>query len=444
MVVQPNNETIKPRIFFGWWIVLAASTITAVSSTFSHYGFGIFFNPILEHFGWSAAVLGAVLSLSRLEGGVLAPVVGYLVDRIGPRKLMMVGVLASGAGYILLSQTTSLVYFYVVFLTLVHGGASAGMGNPPRVAVANWFQRRRGTALGLVTLGLSIGGLFAKPLADFITTFGWRNALVAAGVLIWVVGIPASLVMRQRPEQYGYLPDGRTVGPATTFRENTGGRAAISKGQEKFENGYAEVNFSPRQALKTLAFWSITLTFTARHLVTGSVALFLVPLLQERGMSLSEAATIVSLMALFGVPGRVGFGWLGDHFDKRWIIAFCFILQSTGLILFTVLGGSMGILFFLGLYAPTYAGVNPLIPALQADYFGRQWYGTIRGLMTPISTFVLVSSPFIITMIHDLSGSYEPAFMILGVVNVLALVFIVITRKPKDPIFTGTGTGATV
>ena len=439
MTGQPNNEVAQPRVFFGWWIVLAASTVTAVSATFGYYGFGIFFNPIREHFGWSAAVLGGALSLSRLEGGALAPVIGYLVDRIGPRKLMLIGVVASGAGYILLSQTTSLVYFYIVFLTLVHGGASAGMGNPPRVAVANWFQRKRGTALGLVTLGLSIGGLFAKPLADFITSFGWRNALIVAGLLIWAVGIPASLVMRQRPEQYGYLPDGRIPDPAPVAETSAVADTTPPADQPKSDSGYEEVNFSPKQALRTLAFWSITLTFTARNLVTGSVALFLVPLLQERGMSLSEGATIVSLMALLGMPGRVGFGWLGDHFDKRWIIAFCFVLQSAGLILFTSLEGNLGIFFFLALYAPTYAGVNPLIPALQGDYFGRQWFGTIRGLMAPISTFALVSSPFLFTLIHDWSGSYEPAFVVLAVANVLALVFIVITRKPKDPIFAASG-----
>ncbi len=429
MAVNNSSQITKPKVFFGWWIVLAASSITAVSATFSYYGFGVFFNPILDEFGWSAAVLGGALSLSRLEGGAISPLVGYLVDRIGPRKLMLIGVLSSGTGYILLSRTTSPIYFYVVFLLLVHGGASAGMGNPPRVAVANWFQRKRGTALGLVTLGLSIGGLFARPLADLITTFGWRSALVTAGVLIWVVGIPASLVMRQRPEQYGLLPDGRTPEPETATEDGT----ASSGEEQKPKDEYIEIDFTPKQAIKTMAFWSITLTLTARNLVTGSVALFLVPLLQERGMSLSEAATIVSLMALFGMPGRVGFGWLGDHFDKRWVIAFCFVLQSTGLVLFATLGGGLGIVFFLIFYAPTYAGVNPLIPALQGDYFGRLWFGTIRGIMTPMSTLALVSSPFLFTLIHDFTGSYEPAFVVLAVANVLALVFVAITRKPRDP-----------
>ena len=175
--------------------------------------------------------------------------------------------------------------------------------------------------------------------------------------------------------------------------------------------------------------------FSARHFVTGSVALFLIPLLQERGMSLGDAAGVLSLMALVGMPGRVGFAWLGDHIDKRLVIGFCFVFQSIGLILFTALGNTLGIVFFLVLYSPTYSGVLPLIPAIQADYFGREWFATIRGLMTPVATVSVVAGPLVVTSIRDLAGSYEPAFVILAIVNVLALVFVATTRPPRGESF---------
>lgn len=427
---QPSQKS--PKVFYGWWIVLGGFSLTAVSSAFSYYGFGIFFNPLLEEFGWDAAVLGGVLSLSRLESGVIAPLVGFLVDRIGPRKIMLVGVTLTGTGYILLSQTTSPFYFYVVFLVLVQGGASAGMGSPPRIATANWFRRRRGTALGLVTLGLSVGGLFARPLAEIITNLGWRTALIVGGVLIWLVGYPVSLVMRQRPEQFGYLPDGDLPESSETASSISKSTSTKMSSSPSSKPDIVEVDYSPIAALKTQAFWTITLMFTSRQLVAGTVALFLVPLLQERGMTLTTAASMVSIMAFVGMPGRVGFGWLGDRFDKRKVLAFCFLLQSTGLILFTSLGGNLGLAFFLTLYAATYAGVNPLIPAIQGEYFGRQYFGTIRGLMTPISMVAVVSGPFIMTLIHDLTGSYEPAFIILAAVNLFALFFVLITKKPKN------------
>ena len=175
--------------------------------------------------------------------------------------------------------------------------------------------------------------------------------------------------------------------------------------------------------------------FSARHFVTGSVALFLIPLLQERGLSLTDAATILTLMAFIGMPGRVGFAWLGDRIDKRMVIGFCFVFQSAGIILFTIIGGSLGTIFFLVLYSPTYSGVLPLIPALQADYFGRKRFATIRGRMAPVGTVSLVSGPIVMTAIRDFSGSYEASFAALGFANLLALAFVAIIRPPRGAAF---------
>lgn len=423
---QPRRRFIpqrRPVVFYGWWVVLSGTAIMALMGTFSYYGMGVFFNSIKDDLGWSAAALGAALSLARIQGGVLAPGVGFLIDKYGSQKLVLIGVVLSGLGFILLGQTMSVVYFYIIFIFLVQGGVSAGMGNAPMAAVTNWFSRRRATAHGVMNLGLSFGGILALPLARIIEAFGWRQALVFAGATIWVVGIPLSFVIRHRPEDYGYLPDGDKPEDRSGDGDFPGAQAP------------REVTYSPWEAMKTQAFWSIALMFAARHFVTGSVALFLIPLLQERGMSLSAAAGVLSLMALIGTPGRVGFAWLGDRYDKRLVIGFCFAFQSVGIILFTTLGGNIGILFFLLLYSPTYSGVLPLIPAIQADYFGREWFATIRGLMTPVATASVVLGPIVVASIRDWTGSYEPAFAALGVSNVLALVFVAITRPPRGGAF---------
>jgi sugar phosphate permease len=425
------NSKGTSRIFYGWWIVLAGATMMLLMGTFSYYGMGVFLTPILETNGWQAAQIATALSIARLEGGVMAPLMGYLIDRYGPRVLMIVGVIGCGAGYILLSRAgqlpvsdnMQLLYFYIVYILLVQGGVSAGMGNAPTAAVANWFVRKRATAMGIVNLGLSLGGILATPLAWVISKWGWRTAMLGGGSLIWALGIPLATLVRHRPEDYGLLPDGDKPDPSD--QTNTS-----SVGQQTQNPNSTAVEFSAKQAIKTMAFWAIALMFSSRMFVTGSVALFLVTMLQERGMSHVEAAQILSLMALLGMPGRVGFAWLGDRFDKRKVIAFCFVFQSTGLILFTLIPGPVGIACFLILYSPTYSGVLPLIPALQADYFGRQRFATIRGLMAPVGTISMVSSPIVVSVIRDQYGSYDPAFMFLGVLNILALVFIAITRKP--------------
>ena len=426
----------QPRIFYGWWIVLAGTAMLTLMATFSYYGMGVFFEPMRAHFGWSALALGTALSFARLEGGFAAPLVGYLIDRLGPRKLMLVGVSIGGFGYVALSQTTSLPYFYIVYIALVQGGISIGMGNAPTAAVANWFQRKRGAALGIVNLGASFGGILAAPLAWLIEKYDWNGAFLIAGLLTWAIGLPLALVVRHRPEPYGYLPDGRqpVTAPAPVAPESaTSPEAAPAATPERVDGEEREVEFTAKQALRTMAFWSIGLTFAARQLVTGSVALFLIPFLLESDMTGTDAALIITYMSIIGMPGRVGFAWLGDHYDKRWVIAFCFVFQSTGLILFTVIGGTLGIIFFLFLYAPAYSGVLPLLPAIQADYFGRKWFATIRGMMAPIGTVAVVAGPVLAGSIHTLTGSYRPAFFVLAVANVVALVFIVITRRPRDP-----------
>jgi OFA family oxalate/formate antiporter-like MFS transporter len=298
------------------------------------------------------------------------------------------------------------------------------MGNAPSSAVVHWFDVRRATALGVMQLGISFGGILAKPLAEIITAFGWRTAFMLGGIIVWVVGLPLAFVVR-RPRP-GDLVEGKLVEePAFEEVAVTGGQVSTTSDRD------GEVELSPMTAVRTLAFWSIALMFAARHFVTGSVALFLIPLLQERDMSLTDAATILSLMAFIGMPGRVGFAWLGDRVDKRAVIGLCLVFQSSGLILFTLFPGPVGIIAFLILYSPTYSGVLPLIPALQADYFGKKWFATISGMMAPVTTVSVVSGPLFVTAIRDLTGSFQPAFVALAVVNVLALVFVVITRRPR-------------
>jgi len=422
----------QPRIFYGWWIVAVGNVMRTVFATFSYYGFSAFFNPLVDQFGWSRAALAGVLSLSRLEGGLMALPAGFLFDRVGPRRMMFLGVILTGTGYMMLSRTTSLLYFYIIFIAMVQVGASFGMGGVAvDVAIANWFRRKRGRAMGFATMGLSFGGILVTPLALFITQYGWRSALMIAGITTIMLGLPLSSLVRHRPEQYGYLPDGDSPREpespgAVAIEQQTGSASTEPRSQE-------EIDFSPLQVLKVRAFYAIAFTFAARQLVSGSVAVFLIPFLQEMGMSLTRAATVLSIMALLGAPGRVIFGWMGDIFPKRYVMAGCFIFQATGLILFTYLQGDLGILFFLILYAPTYAGVLPLIPAIQGEYFGRKWFGTIRGMMTPITLISGVLGPVFAGTVFDVTGSYRPAFTVLAGSILLALVLVLTAKPPKIP-----------
>lgn len=425
-----------PKIFYGWWIVAAGCIMQAVSGAFSYYGFSAFFTPLINEFGWSRAALSGAISVSRLEGGILALPVGILLDRFGPRKIMFFGIFVTGLGYMALSQINSLITFYLVFVILVQGGGSFGFGNAVNVAVANWFRKKRGRAMGIITMGLSFGGAAVPIVAWIIDNYGWRTAAVVAGLLLWGFGFPLATLVRHRPQQYGYLPDGDTPPPgtpiSTTDVHGTDKRQGGSNAKVIEKSLAEEVSFSPMQAIRTMAFWSIAMTFAARHLVTGSVAVHLLPyLIQDRSLDATLAATIVGLMAIIGAPGRVLFGWLGDRTDKRYVMAGCFIFQSVGITALNLVPGWTGIALFLGLYAPTYSGVLPLIPAIQAEYFGPERFGTIRGMMTPVGLVGTVIGPVFAGYVKDVTGSYGIALTAFAVSNLLALTFIMLTRRPK-------------
>ncbi len=253
------EEKRKPKLFYGWWIVLGATIADALSGGFYLYGFSAFFMPLINDFGWSRAATSGAFSLSRIEGGLLGPLGGFLVDKFGPRKMMLIGMTMIGAGFILLSRIDSLVAFYLVFTLCIAVGVTLGIHQAVIVAVTNWFIKKRGMALGFASTGMGIGGALVPVLAWLIVQYGWRDTAVITGLTFWFVGIPIALMMRHRPEQYGYLPDGETPEEHVTEGnpESTKAERLLSTNSEKRRASNRDISFTVHQALRTKAFWLV-------------------------------------------------------------------------------------------------------------------------------------------------------------------------------------------
>ena len=404
---------------------MAGALVMAIHAGLNFYGFSVFFVPLISEFGWSRGVLSAVFSLSRLEGGLLGPVEGYFTDKFGPRRVMLVGIPLMALGFILFSRVNSLLSLYLVYILAIAVGSGLGSFTPVGAAAANWFRRKRSRAFGIVMSGVALGGATIVPLLGWwISTYGWRNAAVAAGVLILAAGVPIALIMRHRPEDYGYLPDG--AGPAShgdTFR----GETRVTEGTTP-ATGQAE--FSAVQSLKTSAFWFLGISQALRSVVTTGFIIHFVAMMVDRGFSLSVASSLLGSVALLSLIGRLGLAWLGDLVDKRYMLAAAMGAMALAMLGLSQVQGFSLVLVILLVYSISYGGATVLSVALQADYFGRHAFGTIRGLLNTVQTVGMVLGPIFAGFVYDATESYFLAFVGFAVAAFLATLSLVGLRRP--------------
>ena len=435
----PPYTGSAPRVFYGWRIVAAGNVIGILHGGFFFYGAGIFFPLLLKHLGAGAAALGGAIGLSRLQGGLLAPVSGWFIDRYGPRWLLFPGLFIMGLGFIALSRITHLWMLYVVFMVLSLG-ASAGGVQPVTVAVANWFIRRRSLAMGFIFTGVGIGGSLGFALAWLIETFTWQTTAVIAGLAFWIVGFPVALLVRHRPEQMGLLPDG--VSPTeqgnptgvAEERSETGGHEALQEQEPQ------EAEFTPRQALATRAFWMLAIAYAVWSTVVAVANIFQVTYFtEELGASLGAAAAVASAHALMSTPGRIVFGWLGDKVDTRLLLSATLFLQVAGLLVLSLMPTLAWVPLYLILFSPAYGGSIPLRAAIVAHFYGRRNFGTISGLLTFVDLPGTLLGPIAIGLVFDRLGSFRLGFQGIAVLMAVGAAAILFARRPGVP----TGAGRT-
>ncbi len=426
------KDKSKPRVFYGWWIVLASSIAHALSGGFYFYGFSAFFIPLIKEFGWSRAAISGAFSVSRIEGGILGPIGGFVVDKFGPRKIMAFGIIMMGAGFILFSRVDSLITFYLVFTLCVAVGATLGIHQATAIAVANWFIKKRGMAIGLGISGTGLAGIIVPILAWLIIQYGWRPTAVIIGLTLWIIGVPLALVMRHKPEPYGYLPDGESREKSVTQREPEVAKIEhpLFRALAKAKVSTIDVDFTPRQALRTRAFWLLTLIFGLRQFVVSAVVIHQIPFLTDLGISSELAATMLGSIAVISMAGRLGFGWMSDIVEKRYVMAICLALMTLGCFILANVQTLWHIIPFLIIYSPGYGGGAILMYAIRGEYFGRQYFGTIMGFMDLFQMFGIVLGPVFAGWIFDITGSYRLAFITFAIIAAIAMMLMLIVRRP--------------
>jgi sugar phosphate permease len=342
------------KIFYGWWVVFVCFLFTFYVSGTVMFGFTAFFEPIAAEFGWSYTQISFAASLRGLELGIFAPIMGFLVDRFGSRRLLFSGALLIGLGFILLGRTTSLGMFYGAFIVLGLG-TSACTGTVLTPAVANWFRKDVGKALGIMISGVGFGGILVPLITFLIDLYQWRTTFLILGLGMFLIGIPLSLLIRHSPEKYGYLPDG------AEFKE------------QKSTAAYQDRDFDLRAALRTRVFWHLGIAESLRTMTLTALITHVIPYLSSQGISRSRATFIAAAIPLLSIIGRLLFGWLGDKYNKYHVMAMLYFLGSVSILTFAYVKTTWLLYLFLILF-PLSWGAPPLRGALAGwtyDTFGR-------------------------------------------------------------------------
>lgn len=320
---------------------------------------------------------------------------------------MLIGVTITSAGFLLLSYIDALWNFYAV-LTLISLGYGFGFFIPMATAVANWFDRKIGKAMGLFQAGYAGCGLIPPILVLLINQYGWRTTLVLVGLGLWVVCVPLTLLVRHRPEPYGYLPDGEKLEKAGLQREvgSSGGQTASGSASREAKE------FSLGESLREPSFWLITAAVGMAGFAYSALLIHEIPYLISLGISAEVAALGMTCLTLSSFLGRVGFGWLGDMFAKRYVMAACFAIQLIGVLVLAMVSAVWLVFLALAIFGPGYGGAMPLRVAMQRDYFGRRSYGLIQGTMLLFMALPSALGPIFAGWVFDVNQSYQPAFLV--------------------------------
>ncbi len=419
----------RPKIFYGWWILIAGFIIVFIYSGVGYYAFQLIWEELIIEYGWSMASLTASFTIVYATLALVAPFIGRIIDRYGPRKTIATGAFLVGVGFCLLSQTTSLWYYYLWHVLIGIGMAASGF-MPTSTAITNWFSKRRGTALGFTMTGIGAGGFVIAPLLGniIIPKLGWSNTYFVLAAMIWIGVIPlAMLVMKDKPQDMGLFPDGAASAEQVVLHKST------AEGHE---------GWTRRTAVRTLAFWTIAIAFGLQSVgntgVVQNQSRHLYSIFDPENPATSSIAaqvpTILGTVAIGSTVGKLFFGWLTDKIGPKLCSMVCIICSviAVGILLGITATTSTTVIYvytiFIGLSMGGWASNTPL---LISNYFGLKYYGAIYGAANLFIMMGTALGPVIAGAIYDAVDSYRPVHIYALALAGIAIVAVALMRPPK-------------
>ena len=427
LIIVAVTPTVSRRfqggIFYGWWLIGIAAIVMILSIVPFFHTMTAWFVVLERHFGWNRTQLSLAFSLSRVEGGILGPLEGLLIDRLGPRRMVIIGLTILGVGFLMFSRVQELWQFYAAFLTMSLG---TGLGTwlPMMTVLNGWFVRRRASSMSLVLVGYRLGVVAFVPLLTWAMDdgqFGWRPVAAAIAMIVILVAFPLSRLVRNRPEDYGQHPDGDEYAP----------ELPASDGLDAPEPSQQDLDFTWREAIRTRAFWLMSFGHGCCSAVIVSVMVHLGPMLTDRGFSLQTVGWVVSAYTAIGIISTLVGGHIGDRVSIRHAIFGFAILQSAAVIVLTMAHSIQMVLLF-ALLMGAGEGRGSLTTAIRGVYFGRRAFASIMGMSMVPMNVLLFAAPLFAGYMFDTTGSYSIPFTTIAIVSAAGASLFLLLGEPAQ------------
>ncbi len=422
---RKKRDPSRTRIFYGWWLVGVGTFLLTLMSLSVFRGMGVMMVVLQKEFQWTRTQISIGTLLSRVEGAALGPIEGFLIDRIGARRMVLIGFIIMAFGFVLFSFIQSLWQFYGVFILITLGSGIGGW--LAVVSVLNsWFDKRRSIAMAGAMSGVHVAGFFL-PIYAIAMAASFRNTALILGILLVAVALPAVRIIRNKPEDMGLLPDGASAENFTIDKEleTEDSRTKTAVAPEEI------TEFTVSQALKSSAFWILTVSHVSSTISIATLSLHLTPRLTDMGLSLTTASAIETIYSVVALPSLFISGWLGDRMSKKYLIFVFLFLQGMAMLVLALASGlKMAILFAL-IYGIAFGGRIPLMTAIRGDYFGRKSFATIMGWSMLPNGILMSVAPVWAGWMFDTSGSYMVPFVAYASINLAGAFIMLFAKKPS-------------
>jgi len=419
-VILPSTRKRIASLYYGWRMIGIVSALRVLGGGLHQYGFTVFFLPVTEELGLSRASTSLAFSLARAEGSLAAPLVGYLIDRYGPKPLMFTAASLAGVGYMLFALVNSYTTFLIVYLGVISIAFTAGFVHAPTVVANSWFIRLRARAMTVVSAAVPVGGAIITPLlAIAVRTFGWRWAAFFAGALFLMAGVPLCVGIRRSPESIGMQPDG------AAHQSETNGGAHNERQTSRNE----EPDITAREAFRSPIFWNLICSMTARSLAFTTVTTHFIPMMVWKGLSQTEASVLLAGFAIFNLPIHFLLGWIADFVNKPKLVTICLLLGVIAVLLM-LWTDALWVLWFFAAFCTVLDASIPVFWASVGDFFGRKSFGTIRGNMNLFYTWGAILGPFVAGAVYHRTQSYALVFAGMTIALLIAAALSGLLIKP--------------